>query len=71
MKANQTIAFQIPQRALCSEQFILLKSAINCIELIADWTADDLYCSVAAGCVCTLREERNRCTQRERMHLGD
>lgn len=56
MKANQTIAFQIPQRALRSEQFILLKSAINCIELIADWTADDLYCSVAAGCVCTLRE---------------
>lgn len=45
MKASQNKAFQIPQFYI-SEHF--WKRQINCTELIADWTADDLYCSAAA-----------------------
>lgn len=47
MKASENKAFQIPQSYF--EHF--RKQQINCIELIADWTADDLYCSAAAECV--------------------
>lgn len=48
MKASRNKAFQIPL-SYFSEHF--WKQQINCIELIAEWTADDLYCSVAAECV--------------------
>lgn len=45
MKASQNKAIQIPQFYI-SEHF--WKRQINCTELIADWTADDLHRSAAA-----------------------
>jgi len=47
-----------------------MKSAINYIELIADWTADDLSC-YAPG-VCAPREKSViDVPQRQRMHSED